>query len=60
LKHKKYTIMLGGKMKKNYYCENCGEEGLKTYIELYDGTIVCSPKCRKEWKQNCKENRKNE
>ena len=24
-----------------YYCENCFEEELKDYIELYNGTILC-------------------
>jgi len=45
---------------KKFYCENCFEENLEKWIELYDGTIVCSPKCRKEWKLNCKENRKSD
>ena len=40
------------------YCESCGNENLsiEERIELYDGTIVCSEECKKEWEENCKEN----
>lgn len=44
--------------REKYYCESCGQENLKTYIELPDGTIVCSNKCKQDWKVLCEENRK--
>ena len=31
------------------YCENCFQEDLDYWEELYDGTIVCSEKCAREW-----------
>jgi hypothetical protein len=34
------------------------EEDLDYWIELYDGTIVCSDKCMKDWKEILKANRK--
>jgi hypothetical protein len=39
-----------GRMKqiKDYYCENCFKEHLKTWKELFDGTIVCDDKCESE------------
>jgi len=37
------------------YCENCGKEDLDYWIELPDGTIVCSEKCKKEWEKLCEE-----
>jgi len=39
------------------YCENCFKEDLTDWIELSDGTIVCSEKCKSEWEQLCRENR---
>jgi len=40
------------------YCENCGQEDLDTWEELPDGTIVCSEKCKNEWAEVIKANRK--
>ena len=40
------------------YCENCFKEELDYWVELPDGTIVCSDKCEKEWKEVIKINRK--
>jgi len=40
------------------YCESCMEEDLDYWEELYDGTIICSKKCEKDWKEIIEINRK--
>lgn len=39
------------------YCESCGEEDLDYWLEMPDGSLVCSPKCGKDWMKVVKENR---
>jgi hypothetical protein len=39
------------------YCESCGEEDLDYWIEMPDGSLVCSPKCGLDWMKVVKENR---
>ncbi len=37
------------KMAKKLYCEQCFSDDIKHYIELADGTIVCSDICKERW-----------
>ena len=40
------------------YCENCFKEDLDYWIELYDGTLVCSGERALEWEKVIELNRK--